>query len=603
MSSIRNWARAFIITSLGAMMGGCVATGRGAENTTAIASAPASAGLRIEGPWRFQHDPSQQGEALGWAAPGFDDSAWSIVNVPGEWGPRELDGHGWYRTSVDMPPSVAGQKDLKLVFRQVDDGGVAYLNGAPAGEHHSWNTPFIVDIDPVLVAGGGRLHIALRVEDKGGAGGILQPVELVSGTDPRTLYATDWSSHTAPRPLDHTGSMVIYSIMVRNYTPKGTFDAMRERLPEIQALGANTIWLIPIHPIGVEERKGPDGSPYAIRDYYDVDPALGTKEDFREFVDAAHARHMRVMMDCVMRHTAHDSVWAKERPDWFLRDENGKPRPGVPEWQDIVDLDWNNKEVWEATAQVLEYWVREYGVDGYRADVADAMPAEWWTMVRQRLERIKPDVVMLAESEDAANYFRGFDLTYCQSLRDTTLEIAAGTADATDLKTDVLSRYHGYPNGATQMLFVENQDKPRAMTAYGGPAPTKAASVLTATLPGVPLLYTGTEVGATADRDEGFFKRVPVDFTHDPHNMRAFWSDLLRIRAAHTALRFGDLAVVDAQPAKSVFAFERKAGDDRVLVVLNLGHAPVTAAVDHPWWSAAGTPLAPWEWRILEHKP
>lgn len=578
------------------VMAGSLIALTGCAGLSQLTGSPTS--VTLDGPWRFQRDQQDVGEKLGWNSPSSDDSSWSTMAVPGDWG-KDDDGVAWYRTSVTVPESLADRGNLKLIFRKVDDSGTLYLDGNLAAEHHSWNTPFIVDLDRELVSGGKPLAIAIRVKDDGGEGGLLEPVEIRSVRDDKELYASKWSNRRVPRGLDEIGSTVLYSIFVRNFTPEGTFAAAQARLPELRALGVNAVWLIPIHPIGKEKRKGPDGSPYAAADYYDVDPALGTREDFKRFVDAAHAQGIKVLLDCVMRHTAHDSVWAKTHPEWFIRDEQGRPIPRVAAWEDIVDLDWDNPQVREETAKVLEYWVRDFGVDGYRADVADAMPDDWWAMVRRRLDKIRPGVLMLAETESQSCYFHGFDLNYCQSLRDVTLDIAAGKKDVKALRADVQVRQYSFPRGATQMLFVENQDKPRAIDAYLGPERMKAACVLTATLPGVPLLYTGTEVAAQRKRDDEFFTRMPVDFSRDPHGMRPFWQDLLKTRAGHPALQRGDLKVLDAEPAASIFAFERTAADDRVLVVVNMSDKAEKVSLQDPLLPAGGLELPAWGWRIM----
>ena len=99
---------------------------------------------------------------------------------------------------------------------------------------------------------------------------------------------------------------VIYQINTRQFTPEGTFNAAREQLPRLKRLGVDILWLMPIHPIGETNRKGPLGSPYAVKDYFGVNPEFGTEDDFRAFVDAAHAEGFKVILDWVANHTAWD---------------------------------------------------------------------------------------------------------------------------------------------------------------------------------------------------------------------------------------------------------------------------------------------------------
>ena len=139
---------------------------------------------------------------------------------------------------------------------------------------------------------------------------------------------------------------VIYSVFVRCHTPEGTFHALERDLDRIRALGTDILWLMPIHPIGIEGRKGTLGSPYAIRDYRAVNPEYGTREDFLHLVEAIHARGMKCIIDVVYNHTSPDSVLAHDHPEFFLRDEQGRPTRKVADWWDIVDLDYSVPALW-----------------------------------------------------------------------------------------------------------------------------------------------------------------------------------------------------------------------------------------------------------------
>ncbi len=443
------------------------------------------------------------------------------------------------------------------------------------------------------------LQIALKVTDFGGAGGILQSVELLSINDPADIYRTEWTEQTPPSSLDELGELSMYAVNVRNFSREGTFDAVRRSLPELRDLGVNCLWILPIQEIGVEKRKGRDGSLYAIRDYRSIDPSYGTADDFRALVETAHDLGFKVLLDAVMNHTSPDNVWVKEHLDWYLLNEEGNPRPEYADWTDIVDLDWDNPEVREECAQVLEYWLRDFNLDGFRCDVADMIPSDWWAGVRPRLEAIQPDLIMFAESQEQYHYFNGFDLTHYEGYRDKMLEIVKGDLPASELKTESLSCRYRYPRGAAQILFTENHDKPRAVNAFGGPDQAKAAGVVITTLPGVPLIYTGTEVGERSGRDETFFQKTPVEFDRDPHRMRDFWTKLLHYRANHPALQKGELKVLDAEPAESVFAFERTFEDDRVLVVVNLSDKPQNVELESDLLRGENVKLAPWGYRFF----
>lgn len=578
----------------------------------AIALVPpaCAAGLSLDGPWHLKLDPQNVGLQENWADPATSSTTWHSAPVPGRL-PDDYDGVAWYRRTVVLPPSMKGatrEGRVKVVFTQVDDHARVYINGQLAAENSSYNMPFFADLPPSLAGETSAndapttFDLTVRVDDLGIHGGILQSVALREVSDERELYRTPLSDRRSPTPLRKIGKTVFYSVYVRNFTPEGTFDALRERLPELKSLGVNTLWLLPIHPIGEVERKGPDGSPYAIRDYYGIDPALGTKEDFRELVKAVHDHGMRIIIDCVLNHTSPDSVLAAEHPDWFRLNADGKPTARNPEWSDIVDLNWEKKEVWNYCFGFLEYWVREFDIDGYRADVADLMPGMFWQELRTRLEAIKPGrILMLAESEDPKQLLQGFDVIYNQNIRDAAIAVAGGRQPAAALKKALYSTLHGAPEEAAWILFTENHDKERAMNEYGSPERARAGAALVCTLPGLPLLYTGTEVGASSRRDDEFFTRTPVDLSRDPAGMRSLWRSLLHQRAAHPALQHGETRVLQAGPEESVFAFERVGEDERVVVVFNLGTETVTvSAPEEP--AIDGLELKPWSWKVIPRK-
>ena len=219
---------------------------------------------------------------------------------------------------------------------------------------------------------------------------------------------------------------LIYSVFVRNHTPEGTFRALEDDLDRLRALGTDIVWLMPIHPIGKEGRKGTLGSPYAISDYRAVNPEYGTEEDLRHLVDAIHQRGMQCIIDVVYNHTSPDSVLAQTHPEWFFHDEQGRPGRHVADWWDIVDLDYSHKALWRYQIDTLKKWAEI--VDGFRCDVASSVPLDFWVQARQEVETVRPGCIWLAESVHGAHVlgmrkmnaycatdtelYKAFDMTY-----------------------------------------------------------------------------------------------------------------------------------------------------------------------------------------------
>ena len=204
---------------------------------------------------------------------------------------------------------------------------------------------------------------------------------------------------------------MIYSVFVRNYSSEGTFEKVREDLPRIRSLGADIIWLMPIHPIGKSNRKGSMGSPYAIRDYRAINPEYGTLEDFQALVDSIHALGMKVIIDVVYNHTSPDSWLRENHPEWFYHKPDGSFGNHVGEWTDIIDLDYNQRGLWEYQIETLKMWAKT--VDGFRCDVAPLVPLDFWREAREQVEAIRPGCLWLAESIEPGfvRFIRSMGLT------------------------------------------------------------------------------------------------------------------------------------------------------------------------------------------------
>ena len=268
---------------------------------------------------------------------------------------------------------------------------------------------------------------------------------------------------------------LIYSVFVRNHTPEGTFRALEDDLDRLRALGTDIVWLMPIHPIGKEGRKGTLGSPYAISDYRAVNSEYGTEEDLRHLVDTIHQRGMQCIIDVVYNHTSPDSVLAQTHPEWFFHDEQGRPGRHVADWWDIVDLDYSHKALWRYQIDTLKKWAEI--VDGFRCDVASSVPLDFWAQARQEVETVRPGCIWLAESVHGAHVlgmrkmnaycatdtelYKAFDMTYDYDLWPWFEGCMTGK-NTLQQYIDMLNyQEQTYPSGFIKMRCGENHDTPR----------------------------------------------------------------------------------------------------------------------------------------------
>ncbi|NCP20062.1 MAG: alpha-amylase [Erythrobacter sp.] len=398
-----------------------------------------------------------------------------------------------------------------------------------------------------------------------GADGAWQPKPFVEIEHP------DWSRNA-----------VLYQINTRQFTPEGTFAAAQKELPRLKKLGVDILWLMPIHPIGEVNRKGTLGSPYSVRDYYAVNPEFGTEDDLRAFIDAAHAQGFKVILDLVANHTAWDNALASEHPDWYEKTWDGHFRP-TPwwDWSDIIDLDWSKPGVREHVGKAMEYWVREFGVDGYRADVAGYIPIDFWDTMRARLDAIRP-VFMLGEVQQTVHHRAAFDATYAWDWHHTTKRIAKGEADATALFGYYAENESLWPREAMRMTYIENHDsnawEGTLYENYGDALPAMTALAFTGE--GLPLIHNGQEA-CNAKRLE-FFEKDPIDWSQGED---CAYGDLLArliaFRDANPALANGQWGarmsqVVNDKP-QQLFGWVRQQDGNKVVGLFNLSDRPVEA--------------------------
>ena len=368
---------------------------------------------------------------------------------------------------------------------------------------------------------------------------------------------------------------VIYEINTATFSAAGDFAGVTARLADLEALGVNLLWLMPVHPAGKLNSKPPFGSPYAVRDYYAINPRYGTAKDLHALVDAAHARHMRVIIDIVANHTAWDSV-LMQHPAFYKHDAQGRIVPPNADWTDVAALDYSNPSVRTYMTAMLEYWLRDFDLDGFRCDVAGLVPVDFWEHARTSLEKVKPDLVMLAEWDQPELLRRAFDLDYSWPLYKTLKSVMSGAAPASSLRTTWEEQNAKFQPGALHMQFSDNHDEDRA-TALFGDHGALAASALMFTLDGVPMLYNGMEVGdSTESGGDALFHQLKIFWPGANRRPRflPFYRKLIALRRASKTLQQGSLVWIDNSAPDCVLTFERRLEAQTMLIAINLSNRP-----------------------------
>lgn len=302
---------------------------------------------------------------------------------------------------------------------------------------------------------------------------------------------------------------VIYSVYVRNHTNDGTFNAVAEDLDRIKSLGTDIIWFMPIHPIGVKNKKGSLGCPYANKDYRTTNPEYGTMDDFKSLVEKIHAKGMKCIIDVVYNHTSPDSNLSVEHPEFFYRKPDGNFGNKVGDWSDIIDLDYSNKELWQYQIDSLVMWAKI--VDGFRCDVASFVPVEFWKQAREAVAKVNPDCIWLAESVHssfnvfsrksgiytASDYelFDAFDMEYDYDIREVFDKYLKGETTLSNYMDMFNYQEAIYPQNYDKMRCLENHDQPRICHYVKNRSDLENYTAFLYFLKGSTLIYAGQEFG------------------------------------------------------------------------------------------------------------
>lgn len=316
-------------------------------------------------------------------------------------------------------------------------------------------------------------------------------------------------------------NQVMYSVYVRNYSEEGTFKAVENDLDRIKKLGVDIIWLMPIHPVGEKAKKGELGSPYAIRDYRKVNPEFGTMEDFKDLVNAIHAKGMKCIIDVVYNHTSPDSWLVENHPEFFYKKPDGSMGNRVGDWSDIVDLDYNNRDLWEYQIETLKMWAEI--VDGFRCDVAPLIPLEFWLKAREEVSKVNPDCFWLSESVEPdfikylrsngmvalsdSEVFQAFDVCYDYDIHSIFRSYVAGECPLSKYVERVNIQEFIYPVNYVKLRYLENHDQDRAKSFIDSQDAMINWTAFIYFQKGMTLLYCGQET-EDANRPSLFDKDI-----------------------------------------------------------------------------------------------
>ncbi len=381
-----------------------------------------------------------------------------------------------------------------------------------------------------------------------------------------------------PDPQD----AIIYEVNLRAFSQAGGIDGVTARIDEIDALGVNVIWLMPIHPIGAINQVPPLGSPYSVKDYSQISNEYGTQQDFTDLIDAAHSRGISVMMDWVANHTAFDHPWTSSNPEWYSQDGAGNiiSPPGT-NWLDVADLNYGNQAMRSAMIDEITYWARDVGVDGFRFDAADFVPFDFWqeAIPAVRSEANQP-LLILAEGARSDHYAAGFDMTFDWGFYNALKSVFDGSS-ATSLASAHATTLGSAPSGKSVLRFTTNHDEnafdATPIELYGGLDGSLAAYAATLAYGGSPLVYTGQEIGW--DQNIPFFSKAPVDWNTGA-STQAWYEQILDIYIDRSSLQRGTL---EDSSDSNIVLVRRTLNGEEIIMAINTRNSISTANIPNDW--------------------
>ncbi len=446
---------------------------------------------------------------------------------------------------------------------------------------------------------------------------ILLAIALITSCATKETKNTNKEKEMKVLNQDEVKKANIYEVNIRQYTDEGTIKAFEKHLPRLKEMGVDILWLMPVFPVGEVNRKGTLGSYYAVKDYKDINPEFGTIQDLKDLVAEAHKLGMFVILDWVANHSAWDNVWEEEHPEFYEKDSEGNLVSPF-DWTDVISFDYNNPAMRDSMANALMFWINEADVDGYRCDVAGMVPTDFWNNARQKMDSIKP-VFMLAEDEDNVGLLdTAFNMNYGWKLHKLLNAIAKGEKISNDIWDYLNWNDSVYPANAQRMYFTTNHDE----NSWNGTTKermgdaTEVMAVLTYTLPGMPLIYSGQEAGLSKRLE--FFEKDTINW--DNLDVADFYKTMNALKRNNKALwNCDDCSMIirlGGGVNPHVFAFIREKDGDAVVGVLNLSAEDQTFTISNEEVAGKFTnvftgetvvvdkpitvDLKPWEYILLE---
>jgi len=386
---------------------------------------------------------------------------------------------------------------------------------------------------------------------------------------------------------------VIYTLYPEIFSPQGNFAGVTAQLPRLKSMGITDVWVMPVTPIGHSiPGHGAFDSPYCVNNFYGVNPSYGTPADLHTLITKAHALGMRVLLDEVLNHTSWDNPLITQHPEFYIHTDGNPKNPASIKqafnYSDVAQLNYANPELRAYMTKMLQYWITEYKVDGFRFDSANnpdgpgrMIPADFWQELGNALRQTKPNVLLLEEGETPDLALKPFALDYAWRMYDPgghgALKSASDGGDVSQVQTAWESQVRDFPAGMTHMSVQDDWDTLRDVNAFGGPAGAMAVAVFNFTNTGVPLVYNGMEIGNAAGTTN---PHAPINWQGGDPRFPGFYRQLIALRLHNPAFTQGAMTWLPNSASQQVLTYTRTGGGSQFLMEINLTSTPVRGKIN-----------------------
>lgn len=355
---------------------------------------------------------------------------------------------------------------------------------------------------------------------------------------------------------------IVYGALPTLFDSDHPFKGLTKKLDDLQDLGVTVIWLSP-----VTTSDDPSHISYAVTDYRGLREDFGSPEDLKFLVEEAHRRGMKVILDFVANHTSSQHPWfldaetngaASKYVDYYQKDADGNP-VNYFDWDNLPNLNFDNPQVLKEIKEAMTFWMKDYGIDGFRMDAIWGVRERNAAALRSLYEELvaaHPDIILVAEAgaRDPFYFEQGFQAAYDwnDQLGEWAWAEEFAKPEPNGRALVELTMQAAAPNKT--LRFLNNNDTGERFATKHGIERTRAAVVFQFTIPGIPMIYSGDEVAAEFEP----YEDSPPLTWKDPHNLRAFYKRLVGLRKQIPALHRAEIELVDVSGAQSVSAFLRR---------------------------------------------